>query len=30
MIFIALLAVAFGLMMLLARGPFWHTWGWFA
>jgi hypothetical protein len=30
MIFIALLAVAFGLMMLLARGPFWHAWGWFA
>jgi len=30
MIFIVLLAVAFGLMMLLARGPFWHTWGWFA
>jgi hypothetical protein len=29
-IFIALVAVAFALMMLLARGPFWHAWGWFA
>jgi hypothetical protein len=30
LIFLALLAVAFGLMLLLARGPFWHAWGWFA
>jgi hypothetical protein len=28
-VFAALLAAGFGLMMALARGPFWHTWGWF-
>jgi hypothetical protein len=27
--FLALFALAFALMMLLARGPFWHAWGWF-
>jgi hypothetical protein len=29
-VFAALLAAGFGLMMALARGPFWHVWGWFA
>jgi hypothetical protein len=28
-VFLGLLAAAFGLMMALARGPFWHVWRWF-
>lgn len=28
-VFGALLAAGFGLMMALAGGPFWHAWGWF-
>jgi hypothetical protein len=30
LVFLGLLAVACSLMFLLARGPFWHVWGWFA
>jgi hypothetical protein len=29
LVFLGLLAVTFALMMLLARGPFWHVWRWF-
>ena len=29
LIFLGLFAVAFSLMLLLARGPFWHVWHWF-
>jgi len=29
LIFLGMFAAAFALMMLLARGPFWHAWGWF-
>jgi hypothetical protein len=29
LIFIGLFAATFALMMLLARGPFWHVWHWF-
>jgi hypothetical protein len=28
-VFAALFAASFTLMMALARGPFWHSWGWF-
>ncbi len=30
LVFLALLTVSFVLMMLLARGPFWHAWRWFS
>jgi hypothetical protein len=29
LLFLGLLAVTFALMMLQARGPFWHAWRWF-
>ena len=30
LVFLGLFAATFALMMLLARGPFWHVWRWFA
>jgi hypothetical protein len=30
LIFLGLFALSFTLMMVLARGPFWHAWHWFS
>jgi len=30
LVFLGLLVISFTLMMILARGPFWHAWHWFS